>query len=67
MPCIFAEDMIESAWSVRLVSLGPYSVDREERRRCALSGDITALTEGADSEIFTYDGLGRLTSAYGRT
>ncbi len=30
-------------------------------------GDITALTEGATSNEFTYDGLGRLTSAYGRT
>ena len=28
-------------------------------------GDITALTEGADSYAFSYDGLGRLTSAYG--
>ena len=30
-------------------------------------GDITSLTEGATSNSFTYDGLGRLTSAYGRT
>ncbi len=30
-------------------------------------GDITALTEGTTSNEFTYDGLGRLTSAYGRT
>ncbi len=30
-------------------------------------GDITALTEGATSNSFTYDGLGRLTSAYGRS
>ena len=30
-------------------------------------GDITALTEETTSNSFTYDGLGRLTSAYGRT
>ena len=30
-------------------------------------GEITALTEGADSYAFSYDGLGRLTSAYGRS
>ena len=30
-------------------------------------GDITSLTEGATGNSFTYDGLGRLTSAYGRT
>jgi len=30
-------------------------------------GDITTLTEGATSNSFTYDGLGRLTSAYGRS
>ena len=30
-------------------------------------GDITSLTEGATSNSFTYDGLGRLTSAYGRS
>ena len=30
-------------------------------------GDITALTEGTTSYTFTYDGLGRLTSAYGRS
>ena len=30
-------------------------------------GDITALTEGADSYAFIYDGPGRLTSACGRT
>ena len=30
-------------------------------------GDITAITEGATSHSFSYDGLGRLTSAYGRT
>ena len=29
-------------------------------------GDITSLTEGATSNSFTYGGLGRLTSAYGR-
>ena len=30
-------------------------------------GDLTALTEGTDSYAFSYDGLGRLTAAYGRT
>ncbi len=30
-------------------------------------GDITSLTEGTTSNEFTYDGLGRLTGAYGRT
>ncbi len=30
-------------------------------------GDITTLTEGTTSNSFAYDGLGRLTSAYGRT
>ncbi len=30
-------------------------------------GDITTLTEGTTSNSFTYDGLGRLTGAYGRT
>ena len=30
-------------------------------------GDLTALTEGTDSYAFTYDGLGRLTSAYNRS
>ena len=30
-------------------------------------GDITALTEDTTSYSFAYDGLGRLTSAYGRT
>ena len=30
-------------------------------------GDITALTEGTTSYTFNYDGLGRLTEAYGRT
>ena len=30
-------------------------------------GDLTALTEGTDSYAFSYDGLGRLTSAYGRS
>ncbi len=30
-------------------------------------GDITSLTEAATSNSFTYDGLGRLTGAYGRT
>ena len=30
-------------------------------------GDITALTEGTTSYSFSYDGLGRLTNAYGRT
>ena len=30
-------------------------------------GDITALTEETTSNSFTYDGLGRLTAAYGRT
>ena len=30
-------------------------------------GDITTLTEGTTSYSFTYDGLGRLTSAYGRS
>ena len=30
-------------------------------------GDISALTEETTSNSFTYDGLGRLTSAYGRT
>ena len=30
-------------------------------------GDITALTEETTSYSFTYDGLGRLTGAYGRT
>ena len=30
-------------------------------------GDITSLTEGTTSNSFTYDRLGRLTSAYGRT
>ena len=32
-------------------------------------GDITALTEDTNTnpDSFTYDGLGRLTSAYGRT
>ena len=30
-------------------------------------GDITALTEGTASYNFAYDGLGRLTSANGRT
>ena len=29
-------------------------------------GDITALTEGTTSYSFSYDGLGRLTGAYGR-
>ena len=30
-------------------------------------GDLTALTEDTTSYAFTYDGLGRLTAAYGRT
>ena len=30
-------------------------------------GDITSLTEGATSNSFAYDGLGRLISAFGRT
>ena len=30
-------------------------------------GDVSALTEGTDSYAFSYDGLGRLTSAYDRT
>ena len=30
-------------------------------------GDLSALTEGTDSYAFTYDGLGRLTSAYDRS
>jgi len=30
-------------------------------------GDITSLTEGTTGYSFTYDGLGRLTSAYGRS
>ena len=29
-------------------------------------GDVISLTEGTTSNSFTYDGLGRLTSAYGR-
>ena len=38
-------------------------------RGCAYNsfGEITALTEGTTSNSFTYDGLGRLTGAYGRT
>ena len=30
-------------------------------------GDVTALTEDTTSHSFSYDGLGRLTAAYGRT
>ena len=30
-------------------------------------GDLSALTEGTDSYAFSYDGLGRLTSAYDRS
>ena len=46
-----------------------YDVSERLNRSYAYNyfGDITALTEETTSNSFTYDGLGRLTDAYGRT
>ncbi len=46
-----------------------YDVSERLNRSYAYNyfGDFTALTEETTSNSFTYDGLGRLTAAYGRT